>query len=411
VLSSITGEAGPVEEAREGEELVVELERTPFYPEGGGQVGDVGVIVGSTGRGTVKDVRWLGGSKIAHRVVVDKGSLKAGDGVVARVDAARRKASQRNHTATHLLHAALRSVLGGHVRQSGSLVAPDRLRFDFTHYEPLSHEEISAIEDMVNGHVLDNIPVRASIEAFEDARARGAMALFGEKYGQQVRMVDIDQTSCELCGGTHVKSTGEIGAFRILSESGIAAGVRRMEAVTGEVAIAMGREAAKELEHIASILKVPVRDLKDGARKTIDRLKALEKEISELRQRLAGSEVDDILGNVKDVGGIKVVAARVEAPNVELLKHLTDRIRERLPDGVVCIGSAVGDRVFIVVGVAPTIVKEKGLKASPIAKKLGEMVGGKGGGKDTFAQAGGKNVDMLDSTLERCAEVVASLVK
>jgi alanyl-tRNA synthetase len=327
------------------------------------------------------------------------------------VDAARRKASQRNHTATHLLHAALRSVLGGHVRQSGSLVAPDRLRFDFTHYEPLSHEEISAIEDMVNGHVLDNIPVRASIEAFEDARARGAMALFGEKYGQQVRMVDIDQTSCELCGGTHVKSTGEIGAFRILSESGIAAGVRRMEAVTGEVAIAMGREAAKELEHIASILKVPVRDLKDGARKTIDRLKALEKEISELRQRLAGSEVDDILGNVKDVGGIKVVAARVEAPNVELLKHLTDRIRERLPDGVVCIGSAVGDRVFIVVGVAPTIVKEKGLKASPIAKKLGEMVGGKGGGKDTFAQAGGKNVDMLDSTLERCAEVVASLVK
>jgi alanyl-tRNA synthetase len=411
VVASIAGDGGAVDEAREGDEVTVELERTPFYPEGGGQVGDVGTIVGNTGRGTVTDVRWLGGSRISHRLVVEKGSLRAGDGVVARVDVARRKASQRNHTATHLLHAALRSVLGGHVRQSGSLVAPDRLRFDFTHYEPLSDEEISAVEDMVNGRVLDNIPVRASIEAFEDAKAKGAMALFGEKYGQKVRMVDIDRTSCELCGGTHVRSTGEIGGFRILSESGIAAGVRRIEAATGEAAVAIGRDATRELEHVASILKVPVRDLEDGARKTIEKLRVLEKEVSELRQRLAGSEVDDILKNVRDVGGIKVVGARVEAPDVEVLKHLTDRIKEKLPDGVVCVGSAVGDKVFVVVGVAPTVVKEKGIKASLVAKKIGEMVGGKGGGKDTFAQAGGKDVEMLDSALERCAEVVAGLVK
>ena len=402
MIASVTGE---------GEEFIVELEQTPFYPEGGGQVGDVGTLVGNTGRGTVKEVRWLGGSKIAHRVVVTQGSLKAGEGVVARVDVAKRKSSQRNHTATHLLHAALRSVLGGHVRQSGSLVAPDRLRFDFTHYEPLSDEDVSTIEDIVNSRVLDNIPVRASMEAFEDAKARGAIALFGDKYGQQVRMVDIDQTSCELCGGTHVGSTGEIGGFRILSESGIAAGVRRIEAATGEATIAIGRDATRELEHIASILKVPVHDLGDGARKTIEKVKALEKEISELRQRLAGSEVDDILTGVKDVDGIKVVGARVEAPSVEILKHLTDKIKERLPEGVVCVGSAVGDRAIIVVGVDPALAKEKGVKASLIAKKLGEMVGGKGGGKDTFAQAGGKNVDKLDAALEQCAEVVAGLVK
>jgi alanyl-tRNA synthetase len=224
-------------------------------------------------------------------------------------------------------------------------------------------------------------------------------------------MIEIDQTSCELCGGTHVRFTGEIGGFRILSESGIAAGVRRIEAATGEAAIAIGRDATRELEQIASILRVPVHDLGDGARKTVERVKALEKEISELRQRLAGSEVDDILAGVKDVYGIKVVGARVEAPNVEILKHLTDKIKERLPDGVVCVGSSVGDRVFIVVGVATAVAKEKGVKASLIAKKLGETVGGKGGGKDTFAQAGGKDVSKLDAALEQCAEVVAGLAR
>jgi alanyl-tRNA synthetase len=196
-----------------------------------------------------------------------------------------------------------------------------------------------------------------------------------------------------------------------LSESGIAAGVRRIEAATGEAAIAIGRDATRELQHVASILKVPVQDLNAGARKTIEKLKTLEKEVSELRQRLAGSEVDDILTKVREVDGIKVVGARVVAPNVEILKHLTDKIKERLPDGVVCVGSAVGGRAIIVVGVDPALAEEKGIKASLIAKKLGEMVGGKGGGKATFAQAGGKDVDKLDATLERCAEVVAGLVK
>jgi alanyl-tRNA synthetase len=333
VVSAIAGRGGAVTTAHEGDELEMDLERTPFYPEGGGQIGDRGVISGSGGRAEVTDVRLDAGGRISHRVRITSGSLKTGDGVVAKVDLARRRATQRNHTATHLLHSALRSILGGHVRQSGSLVAPDRLRFDFTHYEPLSDDEITAVEDMVNGHVLENVPVRSTVETYEDAKARGATALFGEKYGQEVRMVDIENTSCELCGGTHVRSTGEIGAFRIVSESGIAAGIRRIEAVTGEASVQLGREASRELECVAAVLKVPVRDLEDGSRKTVERIKELEKELSEIRQRLAAVEVEEILKGVREVGGVKVASARVEGAGVEMLKHLADRIQERLSQG------------------------------------------------------------------------------
>jgi alanyl-tRNA synthetase len=411
VVSAVSGECGSVTKAYEGQEVEIEIERTPFYPEGGGQVGDVGVIAGSSGRGLVKGVRWLGGRRISHRVVVEKGSLSIGDGVVAKVDVARRRATQRNHTATHLLHAALRSVLGGHVRQSGSLVAPDRLRFDFSHYEPLSAEEITRVEDTVNDKVLDNIPVNPSIEAFEDAKAKGAIALFGEKYGQDVRMIEIEGTSCELCGGTHVGATGEIGAFRVLSESGIAAGVRRIEAVTGHAAVKAGRDAAGELAEVSSVLKVPVHDLEDGARKIVERVRELEKELAGLRQRLAGVEVEALVRDVNEVKGIRVVAAKVEAPNVELLKHLADRVRDRLEDGVVCVASATSDRVFVVVSVSPSVVEERGLKASAVAKKVGELVGGRGGGKDTFAQAGGRDIEKLKTALERLPEVISDLVR
>ncbi len=411
VISSLTAERGKVREVRDGEEAEVELERTPFYPEGGGQVGDVGVIIGASGRGVVCEVRWLGGGRISHRVIIENGTLALGDGVVAKVDAERRKATQRNHTATHLLHAALRSVLGGHVRQSGSFVAPDRLRFDFTHYEPLSEDDMRMVEDIVNSKIMDNTPVRTAMEAFEKAKARGAMALFGEKYGQDVRVVEIEDASCELCGGTHVGATGDIGSFRIVWESGIAAGTRRIEAVTGQVAVEVGREASKELEKVSSTLRVPVRDLEDGARKTIEKVKGLEKEIAELRQRLAGSEVQEILKSMKEVHGIKVVAARVDAPDIEILKHLADRLQESLGDGVVCLGSKLEDRAAIVVSVGAPLVQANGIKASLVAKKLGEIVGGRGGGKDTFAQAGGKHVEMIDAALGRCAEVIAELVK
>ena len=411
VISALTAESGKVSRVQEGEEAEVELERTPFYPEGGGQVGDVGAIIGNTGACVVSEVRWLGASRISHRVIVEHGFLALGDGVVAKVDSERRKATQRNHTATHLLHAALRSVLGSHVRQSGSLVAPDRLRFDFTHYEPVSDNEIRTVEDVVNGKLLENLPVRTVMEAFEKAKARGAMALFGEKYGQEVRVVDIEAASCELCGGTHVARTGDIGSFRIVWESGIAAGTRRIEAVTGHVAVEFGREASKELEKISGLLKVSVHDLEGGARKTVERLKAFEKETVELRERLAASEVGDLLKGAEEAAGIRFIAAKVRVPDTEILKHLADRLGERLPEGVVCLGSAIGDRAAIIVGVCPSLVQSRGLKASAIAKRLGEIVGGRGGGKDIFAQAGGKNPEMLDQALGRCGEVISDLVK
>jgi alanyl-tRNA synthetase len=411
VITVIADTPGGGAGIEEGSEVDLELERTPFYPEGGGQIGDVGTINGTRGGGRVLGVKVSGGGRITHRVRIEAGTLGEGDGVVARVDMDRRKATQRNHTATHLLHGALRSVLGGHVRQSGSLVAPERLRFDFTHYEPLTEDELRSIEDIVNAKVLQNLPVRTSIEAFEDAKAKGAMALFGDKYGQKVRVVEIEDASCELCGGTHVGATGEIGAFRVTSESGIAAGVRRIEALTGLAAIDAWRVTDGELSEVSSTLRVPARDLAGGARKVIERTKALEKEVAELRGRLAGSEVDGIISRAADVDGIKVAASRVEAPGVDLLKSLADRVKEKLPGGIVCVGSAAEDRVYIVISVDPSVAEERGITASAIAKKMGEMVGGKGGGKATFAQAGGKETGRLDEAISSCAEVVAALAK
>jgi len=411
VISGLVASGAKVGRVASGEEADVEMERTPFYPEGGGQAGDVGVLLASSGRAVVSAVRWLPGRRISHKVSVETGELAVGDGVVAKIDTGLRKATQRNHTATHLLHAALRSVLGGHVRQSGSLVAPERLRFDFTHYEPLSEDDVQAVEDMVNGRILDNLPVKTSMEAFEQAKAKGAIALFGEKYGEEVRMVEIAGASCELCGGTHAASTGELGSFRVLWESGIAAGTRRIEAVTGFAAVELGRQAGRDLERVSALIKVPPRDLEDGARKMVERLRSFEKELGELRQRVAGSEVDHLLKGAADVGGIMVVAARVAAPDLEVLKHLADRLGERLGDGVVCLGAVVEGRAAIVVSVGAGLVKSRGLSASPVAKKLGELVGGRGGGKATFAQAGGKSVEMLDDALGRCQEVIADLVK
>jgi alanyl-tRNA synthetase len=409
VIKSLGSEPGQVTTASADEEVDIELDKTPFYPECGGQVADVGTIVGPSGKGLVVDVRWFGGTRIMHRVLVEHGTLSAGDGVVAKIDLDRRKDVERNHTATHLLHAALRSVLGGHVRQAGSLVAPDRLRFDFTHYEPVGEDELRKVETIVNEKVLRNMPVGWSVMAFEDARAKGAIALFGEKYGQQVRMVEIENSSCELCGGTHVTDTGEIGFFRIASESGIAAGVRRIEALTGHAAMEDARTAWLELEKVSAALKVPVKGLEDGARRMSERVRALEKELTELRQQLASSEVDDLVGKREDAAGIAVVSAEVADANMDLLKHMVDRVRDKLESGVVCLGSGAGGRAIVVVSVDQALVDERGVKASFIAKKLGEMVGGKGGGKDTFAQAGGKDAGALGDALKACREVVQEI--
>ena len=295
------------------------------------------------------------------------------------------------------------------MRQAGSLVAPDRLRFDFTHYEPVSAEDITKVESIVNEKVLSNVPVGWSVVAFEEAQAKGAIALFGEKYGQQVRVVEIENASCELCGGTHVARTGEIGLFRVASESGIAAGVRRIEALTGHAALDDARASSREIERVSAALRTPVKGLEEAARKTVERVRALEKELTELRQEIASTEVEEIVRGRRDVGGVSLVCAEVEGADMELLKHLVDRVRDAIGSGVICLGSAAGGRAVVAVSVDAALVEKRGIKASVIAKKLGEMVGGKGGGRDTFAQAGGKEAGRLSDALSACREVVVEI--
>lgn len=392
-----------------GQEGEVELERTPFYPEGGGQVSDIGVIVGEKGRAVVTKVRPQAG-RIIHAIRVEDGSLEQGQAVVAKIDLEHRHAVQRNHTATHLLHSALRSLLGTHVRQAGSLVAPDRLRFDFTHYEPLNDEEILQIEDLVNRKILDNLPVRTCIEPFEKAKQRGAIALFDGKYGQEVRVVEIEQTSCELCGGTHVRSTGEIGCLRIVSETGIAAGVRRIEAVTGMAALEYSRQSTATLKNLSSILKIAPRQLEAGAQKIIERLEGLEKEVKSLKRRIVEFEIKDAIKAVADVKGVKVATWKIDGADLDLLKDFVDSLASALKDSVVVVGSEINGSAVVITRVDPNVVSQKGLKASAIAKRIGEMVGGKGGGKDTFAQAGGKNPENLGQALASCIAIVGDLI-
>jgi len=410
VLVGITVDGKNVTSLTDGEEGEIELERTPFYPEGGGQVSDIGVIIGEKGIASVTNVGWRHG-RIFHRIRVEKGSIEVKQGVVAKIDLEHRRATQRNHTATHLLHSALRSLLGTHVRQAGSLVAPDRLRFDFTHYEPLSDEDIVQIENLVNQRILENLPVRTGIEPFEKARSRGAMALFDGKYGQEVRVVEIEQVSCELCGGTHVRSTGEIGCFRIISEGGIAAGVRRIEAVTGMSALEYSREATSRIKNLSSILRVAPRQLELGAQKILERVEALESELKVLRTRIVEMEVKDSQREIETVKGIKVVARRIDGANLDMLKQFADTVVSALKDVVVVVGSEVGGNAVVITRVSQSVLNQSGLKASAIAKRIGEMVGGKGGGKDTFAQAGGKNVENLDSALASCIEIIKEILK
>ncbi|MGQ9810437.1 MAG: alanine--tRNA ligase [bacterium] len=410
VLTNITVGGQSVNRLTEGEEGEVELERTPFYPEGGGQVSDIGAIIGENGKAMVSKVVWSSG-KILHAIRVEKGSIEQNEGVVAKIDLEHRLGAQRNHTATHLLHSALRSLLGTHVRQAGSFVAPDRLRFDFTHYEPLSDEEIIQIEDLVNRKILDNLPVRTVIEPFERAKSRGAMALFDGKYGQEVRVVEIEQISCELCGGTHVESTGEIGCFRIISEGGIAAGVRRIEAVTGMAALQYSRGATSRIKNVSSILKVAPAQIELGAERIVKRIESLEDELKVLRRRIVEIEVKDAQRDVQTIKGIKLVTRRIDGADLDMLKQFADRVASSIGDAVVVVGSEINGSAVLIARVDKSVLCQTGLKASAIAKRIGEIVGGKGGGKDTFAQAGGKKVENLDNALASCVEIAKGIIR
>jgi alanyl-tRNA synthetase len=379
-----------------GQEGQVVLDRTPFYAEGGGQMGDSGSLTSETARFAVRDTQKIGAS-FAHIGVVQSGELRVGDEVVAQVDGARRTAIALNHSATHLLHAALREVLGGHVQQKGSLVAPDRLRFDFSHGQALSQEEIHRIEELVNIAIRRNDPAETRVMALDDAVAAGAMSLFGEKYESDVRVLSFGDFSMELCGGTHVKRTGDIGLFKIISESGVAAGIRRVEAVTGQSAYEWVVRVDQVLRDVATLLRGSREDVDEKVRELIERAKRLEKEVQQLKSKLATGQGGDVSAQAKMVNGIKVLAAQIEGADAKALRVSVDQLKEKLGSSVIVLGTVQEGKVVLVAGVSADLVAR--LRAGDIAGAVAAQVGGKGGGRADFAQAGGTQPENLGAAL------------
>jgi alanyl-tRNA synthetase len=392
-----------VVEAEDGR-LLVKLRESPFYAAGGGQVSDSGVVecVGGDCRARVEDVLRLAGGEDQMLVLApEAGELHAGEEVRAVVDRAARHATECNHTATHLLHAALRRRLGTHVRQAGSAVQPDKLRFDFTHGAALSPDELRAVEDDVNGWIVANHPVGWRTTSLDEAKAAGAMALFGEKYGDVVRMVEVGDGSFsrELCGGTHVRSTAEIGLFRILSETSSAANVRRVEAVTGPVAVGLARSHDDALREAATLLRATPEQVPSAVQALQVRVKELEKAASKGGGANGSLDLDALLGSASDVGGASLLAAAVDVPDPKQLPDLADRLKAKLGDAAIVLGAVADGRVHLVASVAPALV-ERGVKAGAIVKVAAEVTGGGGGGRDTMARAGGRDPDKLPAAIE-----------
>ena len=388
----------------EGETGDVLLNRTPFYPEAGGQVGDVGTLAGNGTAAEVLDTRRPVPSLVLHRVRVKRGRLTTGQTVQAMVDAARRKVTAKNHTATHLLQAALRQVLGDHVKQAGSLVAPDRLRFDFSHFSPLSDREVDRIEEMVNEQVWENRSLQIEIMDLDRALSLGAMALFGEKYGERVRVVTVPAFSIELCGGTHVGATGEIGLFKITSQGGVASGVRRIEAFTGPGALRHVKQEEQVLAEVAERIKARPLELPEKVEKLTGAARELEREVQRLQGRLAAGTLDTLLQRVQEVDGIRVVGSLVDLRDSKGMRELGDRLRDRLGSGVVVLATQVGERVTWVTMVTKDLVPR--LHAGHLARDLAKLTGGGGGGRPDVAEAGGKDPSRIPDALSRLPELV-----
>jgi alanyl-tRNA synthetase len=398
-----------VAEAQSGDRVEIVADATPFYGEAGGQVGDIGTVTGLAGEppckvdinGTIKDPTGL----IIHKGVVTAGRIAPNDTVRLQVDLAARQATARNHTATHILHAVLREVLGDHVKQAGSLVAPDRLRFDFTHFSPIAPDVLATIERKVNQRIFQNVATHIDEMAAEDAFQSGATALFEEKYGDRVRVVSLADFSKELCGGTHVPHTGDIGFFKIVAEASVAAGVRRIEAMTGEGALASVQQMAQALDQTARLLKDSPSNITMRIEKLLAHQKALEKQIEQLKGQLASRTAADAEADVRDINGVKVLARRVEADNPGALRDLVDRFRDRLRSGVVVLGCVSGAKALLIAGVTPDL--QGRFHAGRIVKTLAPVVGGGGGGKPDLAQAGGGQPQHLDQALAQAYDVIA----
>ena len=397
----------PAASAAEGDQATVFLDRTPFYAESGGQVGDTGTLSSDDFRMDVTDTQKVGKAH-GHIGRIVSGQVSVGDTVTAAIDRNRREAIVLNHSATHLLHAALREVLGDHVTQKGSLVAPDRLRFDFSHNEPVTTEELQRIESRVNEQIRLNAEAETALMDFDEAVAAGAMALFGEKYDSRVRVLRIGDFSTELCGGTHVTRAGDIGMLKITSETGIAAGVRRMEAVTGDGALAWIRAGETALGRIAHLVRGSREDAEDKVRHLLDRSRQLEKEVRQLKATLASGQGSDLAEQATDVDGVKVLAARVDGADPKALREAVDRLKQRLGSAVVVLGSVEDDKARLVAGVTKDVTER--VKAGALVAEIAPLVGGRGGGRPDMAQAGGSDPGGLDAALERVRSYVTEQI-
>jgi len=402
----------PVQELQAGQQGVVVLDTTPFYAESGGQVGDQGLIHNGGAQFHVLDTQKIKADVFGHHGELQSGSLKVGDAVQAHVDTDLRAATVRNHSATHLMHKALREVLGSHVQQKGSLVNAERTRFDFAHNAPVTDEEIRQIEAKVNAEILSNAAAQARVMDIESAQKTGAMMLFGEKYGETVRVLDIG-SSRELCGGTHVKATGDIGLFKIVAESGVAAGVRRIEAVTGENALAYLQSLESTVAQAAGSLKTPAEQLTSRIAQVLDQVKALEKEVAALKGKLASSQGDELMAQAVDVKGLKVLAAKLEgvgagADAAKTLRETLDKLKDKLKTAAIVLAAVDGDKVQIAAGVTQDAIGK--VKAGELVNFVAQQVGGKGGGKPDMAMAGGTDAKALPQALASVQAWVAERV-
>lgn len=396
-----------VTEAVEGDNVEVVLDVTPFYAEGGGQVGDQGTLMGPEGRIEIKETTRPVPTVILHKGTVRAGRVKEGERLQMTVNATTRQDAARNHTATHLVHAALRELLGPHVKQYGSLVAPNRLRFDFAHFKPLASRDIDEIEALVNDQVRRDEAVRTEVMGIQEAVAKGALAFFGDKYGDEVRVVSIDTFSKELCGGTHCRHTGEIGLFRIVSETGVAAGVRRIEAQTGSGALAQMKKLEHDVRELSELLKVGPSEVVGKAKKLVAQLKDKERELEELKLKMASGSAAQF--SAKTVDGVQVHAQRADGLDATGMRALADQLRDKLRSGVVALGSVSDGKVSLLVVVTKDLASR--LKAGDLIKPLAAEVGGTGGGRPEMAQAGGKHPERIDAALEKIFALVETSLR
>ncbi|WP_099467602.1 alanine--tRNA ligase [Konateibacter massiliensis] len=409
-VTVLTTETEIVEALTDGEIGTIIVEETPFYATMGGQNADIGYIKTENAEFKVEDTVKLLGGKVGHIGKVTKGMIKKGDTVSLEVDETNRMDTSKNHSATHLLQKALRTVLGSHVEQAGSFVDGNRLRFDFSHFSALTDEEIAKVEQLVNEKIAENLAVETNVMDIESAKKAGAMALFGEKYGDTVRVVQMGDFSTELCGGTHVGNTGVISAFKIVAENGVAAGVRRIEAITGNGVFAYYNDLEKTLKAAAALIKATPANLEEKLSHLLSEMKAVQSENESLKSKLAKDALGDVMDKVIEVNGVKVLAAKVDGVDMNGLRDLGDQLKEKLGEGVVAIASALDDKVSLMVTATDGAIKA-GAHAGNIVKNIASFIGGGGGGRPNMAQAGGKNAAGIDEAISKVKEVVEEQVK